>query len=216
MNRNIATISLATALACCSSVLAGPVLDQQFVPLRNDSNGAVDIDVWRAQTVSAGLSGYLVGVDVYGAGAGDLFLDIMSTRSTGGSIYYDPVDAILGTIPVPGVSLPATSVGWVSVDVRPLALFMNAGTQFGIRLRERSAPGSFSWYGDFLRAGADVIYSRGSTWQPGSGSSGLSYGFRTYVDERLEPPASVPEPGATYSLLVLASSALAALRRFTS
>jgi hypothetical protein len=212
MNWNVVAFSLATTLACYSHVLAGPILDQQFVPSRSDATGTVDTDTWRAQTVNAGLSGYLVGVDVYGAGGGDLFLDIMSTRPTGGSVYVDPVDSVLGTILIPGTTLPTTSIGWVSVDVRPLALFIDAGTQFGLRLREKSPTGSFSWYGDFLRTGADIIYSRGSTWQPGAGNSGASFGFRTYVDEHLEPHATVTDAGATSTLLVLASSALVALR----
>jgi hypothetical protein len=213
MNWNVVAITLAATLVCHRHVLAGPILDQHFVPSRNDANGSVDLDAWRAQTVNAGMNGYLVGVDVHGAGAGDLYLDIMSTRATGGSVYADPVDSVLGTIPISGSTLSATSIGWVSVDVRPLALFMNAGTQFGIRLREKSAPGSFTWYGDFLRTGADVIYTRGSTWQPGAGNSGLSFGFRTYVDGRLEPAIQVPEPGATSTLFALASSVLVVLGR---
>jgi hypothetical protein len=211
-----AAAMLAAALAVAGGARANnPVLDQSSAP----GNGAV-YDVFEfMQVVTAGRSGLLDGITLYG----------QNFRLPDGSLLFgdghtDLVRIALGgeTVQAFNVIPPPTYLFSDTLELDFLGTFIDtsaagiqltAGQQFIIDISQGdgdgyTTTGSFGGYGGGGFYQVVPIGNFGQTFaDPGSDS--LS--FETFVDEPLPPPA-VPEP-ETWALLLLGFGGLGAMLR---
>jgi hypothetical protein len=235
---NIATLLTASIISSVDSVncaaASGEFLDQSFVLTRFSSNAGAGsgIDQNVAQSVHAGIAGQLSRIEFWAFRSnpdlGDLAVDIRPVDVNG-----KPVENNLlrfGQVIVPHANI-ATLAGTapsdlprylLSVDLRPLNLFLNAGDHFAVNFSNSISAGVVGILGDyapnpgpyisgqaFLRnaaynSGAFTLWSDNYP-NPSPGSLWVDLGFRTFV-------SPVPEP-ATSILLIAALITFAPVRR---
>ncbi|MFZ5720921.1 MAG: PEPxxWA-CTERM sorting domain-containing protein [Pseudomonadota bacterium] len=181
--RTVATAAVA-ALGLAGSAQAGVVLDQANLDMSVGLNG---LDIQWQQEVTAGLSGRLAGVTLWGVGTarvriaeGDAFHE--------GPFQFDQVIAL--------------GPGGTYVDLLPASIRLTAGDSFVIDLTE-----STNGYG-----GAAGAYAGGDLWLDDAFGR-LNYTDAQNVSLRFESHMAVPEPG-TWALMILGFGAAGgALRR---
>jgi hypothetical protein len=189
-------------LAAGAGVKAEPVLDQEMDPTgrigvsAGFSGTGVPPTQKRAQTFTVGLEGTLAEVDVFirrtSAAIGDLMLEIRPTTVTGFPVA-DP--SFLIQTSLPASSIPTTS-GFVPFDLTSFNLPVTPGEQLAVVLYSSVGGSGYNWLGT-----TGDPYPDGSpfeeqppnhSWINGSGSNGVDFGFRTFVDTG--PGGEVPEP----------------------
>jgi hypothetical protein len=148
-----------------------------------------------AQTVTAGISGFLSKIDIWvgcqSDTTGEMTLDVLNAGISLGT------DEPLASVSIPTTLISSTNLSMVTLDVRSSNIFFNAGDSFAIAL---SAPNAqteltdlapFHWategpgqYEGGLRFYRDL--QTGSSWLE---SSGADQALRTWME-----PTAIPEP----------------------
>lgn len=179
MRRSITTLA-ATSLAIAlvpGVALATPVIDQQNVGTANAYVTSIAGN-YSGQTFTAGLTGPLTQIDVYGylvLSPGPLTVAVYAT--SGGL----PTGAAIATQTIPQAGLP-TSDQWFSVVFANPAT-LEAGGRYALAFETPSATGGAS-----LQIGVvvpqtyagGVLLDNGPSWAPNTASADAL--FRTYVD----------------------------------
>ena len=199
------TVFCALAVAsCATAAFAGPTLDQSqtsadladpFAFPPNQSNLPV------GQSFTAGISGLLDSVDMYGnglihGGSNSLTVELLAGSGTGGTV--------LGTV----TSLVNENAGNDEFSISMASLLVNlvAGAQYTFLVTSVSGPGDLATRG--------ILFSDRNPYAGGQIVAGSGYGnqpnwdlaFQTFVN------VAVPEP-ASWSLLVVALGISAAAHR---
>jgi len=216
-----------------TSALAAPVVDQSNLAtqpvggqviadgvgahIESPPTSGNFIDISRAQSVTAGVSGLLSAVDLqltkFGAqnnvGNGEFVIATNVTFNQDGSVASGTVMGSFG-FTVASLS-PLPTGGLLHFDTSALNLQFNAGDQFWLALSAASSPSVFGWVsGTSPTTPATTLnylsYAGGQGYVAAlpSGSeadnkyadTGHDYGFRTWVDA-----GAVPEP-ATWALMI--------------
>ncbi|MCW1924228.1 hypothetical protein OKA05_16800 [Luteolibacter arcticus] len=170
-------------------------------------------DIYMAQTITAGVEGYLSRVDLWlsrqSGATGDLVLSILNADGA-------PEGAPLMTITIAASSIASSGLFdlvMVSVDVRSWDLHFGVGDTFAIALGAPDAPPvgtgmpAFAWAGDGLGgyAAGERYFLSSPEFPDWTSSEGTTDQIvRTWVE-----PASIPEP----SCLVLAGAGVLLVRR---
>lgn len=164
-----------TALALCmavSSAAAAPVIDQQAINL--DISGFSGTG-WQ-QSVTVGMTGQLVGLEIYvsGASSGTVKLFSGGAWQGGAALGSDTVTSAAG--------------GWTYIDLTAENLYFTVGDVFSFAPSVSTGlTGSNSNAGAY--AGGLAVFNSGSNLFYTSGEYDLA--FRTYV----EAAGAIPEPG---------------------
>ena len=187
--RTIVASLLALFVLGAQSADAAPILvDQQYVPIIGNANAVIAGSPSLVQTFTVGIAGLLSSVEV----------QIARGAPPGDSITLSIVDAPGGT---PDISVVLASAfispsqvtrdyAFVPVDLSATMLEIVVGQQLGIHLTTSPIGGlnTYTWRGD-----SPGLYAEGRGFFRGSSppSTERDFGFRTYVDARIQP---VPEP----------------------
>lgn len=179
--------ALAAAMVVCTSAQAAAVLDQINQPGRGVLNESVE---WQ-QEVTAGVSGQLAGITLYGA-ATDLLVRIAQ-----GDAFYSGAYAFSQT-----TSLAADGV---FIDTSAANIMLTAGQHFVIDLSQGSGGNIFFLASPY--AGGHFFLKDG-TVTDFTGAYGYSLAFQTFMDSG----GAVPEP-STWALLLMGFGGLGAVLR---
>ncbi|HET9830627.1 MAG TPA: PEP-CTERM sorting domain-containing protein [Vicinamibacterales bacterium] len=209
MNRVIGHLAVIFVLTSSSSALAGPILDQFFVPISATTDDPLDGsfgDCCRAQTFTAGITGLLTRVDLLLRRSGEIEVGIYDTLA-------GAPGAPLQVLPSQFVNGPA-DLQHVFVSFIGFSVPVIAGHVYAIVGLGRPDPGVVFWGGAFgagaTYAGGERFFDFGGLGQgPWIGGGGADdNGFRTFVDSSVQP---IPEP--TSILLLVTAMVLCRLGR---
>jgi hypothetical protein len=185
-------VAAALSLLAGTQVFAAPIVDQQNnAPLYvGYCTGSCE---WQ-QTVTAGLTGQLTGIMLYGSGTGEVKIGLGSGFNSG------PWAADILNAPIGGNQL---------IDLSAYNINLTAGQSFAIDTI--NITGGLS--GTYTNPGLGALYLNMPQWGYNqfnySAYGNYALGYTTFVDTAA---AAVPEPG-TLALFGLALFGLAATRR---
>jgi hypothetical protein len=194
-----------------ASALAAPILDQEFVPPGTASvDGVISNQfasfVDQAQTFTVGITGNLVGLQLYlytNTTTRGAIVDLRPTLA--GIPVNDDNSALIGAL-VASSSIPSLSFPtFVTIDLSASPLAVVAGQELAISIRGALRgfdDGSFNIRGDlgnpygsgaaFSRTNATVDWFQSCAFGDcGPASNQIDFGFRTFVEPAV---AAIPEP----------------------
>lgn len=204
MSRIFKLLTIATSALAAATAHANDVVDQStFGPVGSNDSGIVsltyisipsgDIPIYQStfQTVTAGVSGLLSGIDLklaYVAGSHTLNFALFDSGLQDGTASYSYQNMVYAT----AVQVEGSDMAVYHIDLSGADFAVSAGDVFGFSLRPDDM---FSWV-DY--ASSPTAYAGGSNYI--APNSGLPYSYYSYrAETQFQTYVSVPESNSAPS-----------------